>query len=219
MKEFKLALLVFITVSTVAVIPYFLAMYTAGSLSISSNNQDWGGFGSYVGGVIAPAASLLAGYLVYKSFASNAYQQKLLLARESISRLDLLLEKKLDAPFNNDCLGAEYYGQPLKTIIFALSNNQVATADVVNKGLLSLLHNIAIMTESIRYYIGLLGEHPSTEKDSHWLGELEKSYWIEKYSPICSRMVRIVSRSSFEEKLSAAQLSSFQLVLGGDNQQ
>ncbi|AZV27193.1 hypothetical protein CT157_14630 [Pseudomonas syringae] len=217
MKELKLALLVFITASTVAVVPYFFTMYAAGNVSVSSNNQDWGGFGSYIGGVIAPAASLLAGYLVYKSFASNAHQQKLLLARESISRLDSVLEKKLDAPFNNDCLGAEYCGQPLRVVIYALSNQEVATSEGVNKGILSLLHNIAIMTESIRYYIGLLGAHPSTENDNHWLGDLEKSYWIEKYSAICSRMVRIVGLSSFEEKLSTEQLRSFQMVLGGDN--
>ncbi|MCP1415966.1 hypothetical protein J3D47_000209 [Pseudomonas laurylsulfativorans] len=218
MKEFRFALLVFIAISAAAVMPYFLAMYTAGNISISSNNQDWGGFGSYIGGVIAPAASLLAGYLVYKSFASNAHQQKLLLARESISRLDCVLEKKLEAPFNNDCFGAEYHGQPLRVVINALSNNKMAANAVTNKGLLSLLHNIAIMTESIRYYIGLLGAHPSTEKDNHWLGDLEKSYWIEKYSAICSRMVRIVGQSSLEDKLSAEQLRSFQFVLGVDNE-
>lgn len=217
MREFKFALLVFIAVSAAAGIPYFLAMYTAGNVSISSNNQDWGGFGSYIGGVIAPAASLLAGYLVYKSFASNAYQQKLLLARESISRLDLELEKKLEAPFNNACFGAEYHGRPLRVVIYALSNNEMAVTEVTNKAILSLLHNIAIMAESIRYYIGLLGAHPSAEKDNHWLGELEKIYWIEKYSVICSRMVRIVGQNSFEDKLSTEQLRSFQLVLGGEH--
>jgi hypothetical protein len=192
-------------------------MYTAGNLSISSNNQDWGGFGSYIGGVIAPAASLLAGYLVYKSFASNAHQQKLLLAREAISRLDLVFEKKLDAPFNNNCFGTEHHGRPFRVVIYALSNNEIAPTEAANKAILSLLHNIAIMTGSIRYYIGLLGEYPSAKKkNSHWLGELERSYWIEKYSAICSRMVRIVGQGSFEEKLSAEELTSFQLVLGGE---
>ena len=217
LKEFRFALLVFIAVSAAAVMPYFMTMYTAGNISISSNNQDWGGFGSYIGGVIAPAASILAGYLVYKSFASNAHQQKLLLARESISRLDLVLEKKLEAPFHNNCFGAKYHGQSFRSVIYALSNNEIAATEVTNIGILSLLHNIAIMTESIRYYIGLLGSHPSTEKDNHWLGDLEKSYWIEKYSAICLRMVRIIGRSSFEDRLSAEQLRSFQLVLGGEN--
>jgi len=216
LREFRFALIAFITVSAVAGAPYFLAMYTAGNFSISSNNQDWGGFGSYIGGVIAPAASLLAGYLVYKSFASNAHQQKLLLAREAISRLDLVFEKKLEAPFNNFCFGTEHHGRPLRIVIYALSNNEIASTEAANKAILSLLHNIAIMADSIRYYIGLLGEYPSAKKDSPWLGELEKSYWIEKYSAICSRMVRIVGQSSLEDKLSAEQLRSFQLVLGGE---
>lgn len=216
LREFKLALLAFITITAVAGVPYFLVMYSAGNINISSNNQDWGGFGSYLGGVIAPVASLLAGYLVYKSFALSAHQQKMLLARESILRLDLVFEKKLDAPFNNSCFGAEYHGRPFRSVIYALSSSEITPTEDAKKAILSLLHNIAIMTKSINYYISLLGAHPSAKKDRHWLGELEKSYWIEKYSAICSRMVRIVGQRSFEEKLSTEQLRSFQLVLGGE---
>lgn len=216
MREFRFALLAFTAVSASAGISYFLAMHTGGNISISSNNQDWGGFGSYIGGILAPAASLLAGYMVYKSFAANAYQQKLLLARESLSRLDLELERKLEAPFNSICFGDKYHGRPLRNIIYALSNNEITVTEDVSKGILSLLHNIAIMTNSIRYYIGLLDGLPSAEKDNHWLGELEKSYWIEKYSAICSRMVRIVGQSALEYKVSKEQLRSFKLVLGGE---
>ncbi|QHF41888.1 hypothetical protein PspS34_27815 [Pseudomonas sp. S34] len=216
MREFRFALLAFTAVSAFAGISYFLAMHTGGNISISSNNQDWGGFGSYIGGILAPAASLLAGYVVYKSFAANAYQQKLLLARESLSRLDVELERKLEAPFNNICFGDEYHGRPLRNIIYALSNNEITATEDASKGILSLLHNIAIMANSIRYYIGLLDGLPSAEKDNHWLGELEKSYWIEKYSAICSRMVRIVGQSALEDKVSKEQLRSFKLVLGGE---
>lgn len=108
MREFRIALLAFIVVSGAAVISYVLSMHAGGAARISLNAQDWGGFGSYIGGILAPAASLLAGYMVYKSFAAAAYQQKLLLVRESLSRLDVELEKKLQAPFNNFCFGGEY---------------------------------------------------------------------------------------------------------------
>lgn len=216
MKNFKLALLAFIIILIIAGGLYFYAMHAGGNLKISSNNQDWGGFGSYIGGVIAPAASLLAGYMVYISFASNAHQQKLLLARESISRLDLVLEIKLDAPFNNPCFGDIYYGLPLRQIIYAISNNEITTTESMDKAILSLLHNIAIMTNSIRYYINLLDEFPSTKKDSQWLGQLEQSYWIEKYSSICSHMVRIVGQGAFEAKANAEQLRSFNIVLRGE---
>lgn len=126
------------------------------------------------------------------------------------------LRKKLEAPFNNVCFGTEYYGRPLRSIINSLSNNEIATTEASSKLILSLLHNTAILADSIRYYTGLLGELPSEEKDSQWLGELEKSYWIEKYSAVCSRMIRIVGQSAFEEKASAEQLRSFKLVLGGE---
>lgn len=217
LKEFRFSLLAFIAVLAIAGISYFLAMHIGGSSKISSNNQDWGGFGSYIGGVLAPAAALLAGYMVYKSFTLNIYQQKLLLARESLSRLDGELEKKLEAPFNNSCLGENHYGLSLRQIIYALSHNEIPLTEPPSKAILSLLHNTAILSNSIRYYIGLLDRLPSAEKDNSWLGELEKAYWIEKYSAICSRMVRIVGESAFENKLSKEQLKSFKFVLCGEN--
>jgi hypothetical protein len=216
LREFRFALLAFIAVFVAAGISYFWAMHAGGSISISSNNQDWGGFGSYIGGILAPVASLLAGYLVYKSFASSAYQQKLLLIRESLSRLDVVLEKNLEKPFTNRCFGDKYYGLPFRSIVDAISINEIAATEATSKGILSLLHNIAILADSIRYYIGLLDGLPSAEKDNHWLGELEKAYWIEKYSAICSRMVRIVGQSAFEDKVSKEQLRSFSFVLRGE---
>lgn len=215
MRDLKIALLLFIAVFLCAGLSYLLAMHAVGNFNFSSDNQDWGGFGSYIGGILAPAASLLAGYLVYKSFSSNAHQQKLILARESISRLDAVLEKRLEAPFKNTCLGNYYYGRPLKEIIYAISNKEIAETEISDKIFLSLLHNIGILANSINHYIGLLGEVPTSEQDNNWLGELERGYWIEKYSAICSRMVRIIGQDAFEKKLSNEQLRSFKLVLGG----
>lgn len=215
LRDLKIALILFITVFVCAGLSYLLAMYAAGNVHFSSDNQDWGSFGSYIGGMLAPAASLLAGYLVYKSFSSNAHQQKLMLARESISRLDIVLEKRLEAPFKNTCFGSDHYGRPLKEIIYAISNKEIAGTEMSDKALLSLLHNIGILANSINYYIGLLGEVPTSGQDSNWLGELERSYWIEKYSAICSRMIQITGQEAFEEKLSKEQLRSFKVVLGG----
>lgn len=216
MREFRFALLAFIAVSAVAGILYFFAMRAGGNIGISSNNQDWGGFGSYIGGVLAPAAALLAGYMVYKSFASDVYLQKLILVRESISRLDLVLERNLEAPFKNNCYGDEYVDRPFRDIIIALSNGQIVATEESRKGTLSLLHNIAILANSVRYYIGLLDRLPSAEKDSHWLGDLEQGYWIEKYSPICRRMIKLVGQDAFEAKVSKEQLWSFNIVLRGE---
>ncbi|NUT82437.1 hypothetical protein [Pseudomonas brassicacearum] len=215
MRGFRVALLAFVFVMGAAVISYFLSMYIGGGARISSNTQDWGGFGSFIGGILAPAASLLAGYMVYKSFTATAYQQKLSLARETLSRLDVELEKRLEAPFNNSCFGIEYHGRPFRRIVNALSNNEIEATEVSNKMILALLHNIAILTNSVRYYLGLLDGLPTAEKDNQWLGDLEKCYWVEKYSAVCSRMIRIVGDGAFEGKVGEELVRSFKIVLGG----
>lgn len=61
MREFKFALLALIAVSAVAGISYFFAMHAGGNTSISSDNQDRTGFGSYIGGISPTAAAILAG--------------------------------------------------------------------------------------------------------------------------------------------------------------
>lgn len=190
-------------------------MYTAGKFGISSNNQDWGGFGSYLGGTIAPAATLLAAYMVYIGFSSNALQLKLTLAREAMARLDDQLEKHINQPFFNRCHGDEYYGQPLKSVIISLSNKKTPANDESRLIFLALLHNIAILTQSIRYYMDLSREIPSASKDNDWLGDLERIYWSDKYSTICRRMIEIVGEDAFKDKISENQLKSFQVVLRG----
>ncbi|MFG0499906.1 hypothetical protein ACF8MH_21645 [Pseudomonas sp. YQ_13] len=216
MRELRLSLLLFTTALILTGAPYFFAMFTAGNIHISENNQDWADFGSYIGGVISPAAAILAGYLVYKSFGLNAYQQELQLARESIARLDEIINQKLDGPFNNGCFGKAYFGKPFRSIIIALSNKEITADKDIELALLSLLHNIAITADSVRYYIELLKNHPSKENRNEWLGDLEKAYWIEKYSAICSRMLRVIGESTFEKKVTSQQLYSFKVVfLGG----
>jgi hypothetical protein len=190
-------------------------MYLAGNFEISSSNQDWGGFGSYLGGIIAPAASLLAAYMVYIGLTSNAHQLKLTLAREAIERLDKQLELKLNQPFLNTCHGEQYYGKPFNSIIIALSNKESPTDENFKQVLLSLLQNIAILTSSIRYYMDLSSEIPTSSKDNDWLGDLERLYWIDKYSSICSRIIKLVGEEAFNDKLTESQLESFKIVMRG----
>ncbi|WP_285276147.1 hypothetical protein [Halopseudomonas bauzanensis] len=209
MRKIKLALFGFIGLSACTGLAYFSIMYTTGNISISRNNQDWGNFGAYIGGILAPAASLLAGYLIYQSFYWNAYQQKLTLARESITRLDIALEKSFNTPFNNNCMGEEYYGLPLRKVIIAASQKEIIPDERMIIAILSLLHNIAILATSIDHYIKHLDKFPSSDRDRGWLGDLERSYWIESYTAICGRMIKIVSRKAFEEKVSEHQRRSF----------
>ncbi|WP_421335251.1 hypothetical protein [Aeromonas veronii] len=214
----KFALLIFLAFCIVALFFYFFQMYMSGNKFISSNTQDWGAFGSFVGGVLAPAASLLAGYLVYATLSSSMYQQKIILVRESIVRLDVILEGRFDAPFNNKCFDTEfkcYYGRPLKDIVYAISNGEIMANDSSKKAFLALLHNIAILAKSIEYYIYLLGNLPESENDNNWLGALERSYWIEKYSMICGRLIAIVGEDSFKGKVSKEQFESFNYILMG----
>lgn len=216
MKDIRIAFIAFCTVSAIAGISYALRMYTAGNFDISSENQDWGSFGSYLGGIIAPAASLLAAYMIYKGLSSSAHQQKLTLARESLTRLDEQLEIKLQQPLYNSCHGDNYFGQSLRDVIYDLSNKDIYANERSERAFLALLHNIAILTHSIGYYMDLLREIPAANKDNDWLGDLERSYWIEKYSAICTRLIKIVGKNAFENKISKEQLKSFEIVMRGE---
>ncbi|WP_165856643.1 hypothetical protein [Marinobacter sp. JSM 1782161] len=215
MRDFRLSLAGFIILLLVVGGVYILAMLSNGQLTISSNNQDWASFGTYFGGVLAPAAALLAGYLVYKSFKSNTYQQKLLVIREALGRLDQQLERNLDLPFNNGCFGEEYRGLPLRTIIYAVSNKELESNEACNEALLSLLHNISILSYSIFVYLNLLEKFPTDETDTNWLKNLEHHYWIEKYSPIFRRIKGIVGKDAMEQKIKKHQLESFRVIFNG----
>jgi len=214
LKQFKYVLIGFAATYVAFLTIYFIFMYQNGYQDISTNSQDWAAVGGFVGGFLAPMATLLAGYFVYLGFASNAYEHKLKLARDSLERLDGELEKSLKQPFNNRCLGEQYQGMPLEKVIIDLSNELIEPNDKALTLLLARLHNIAILTDSIRYYVGLLKEVPSKNKDTKWLGELELGYWIEKYWPISRRMLLIVGTERFERKVSERQAKSFYFILG-----
>jgi hypothetical protein len=81
-------------------------------------------------------ASLLAGYLVYKSFSSNTYQQKLLVIREALGRLDQQLENILNMPFNGDCFGDVYRVLPLRSIVYVVSNGELEPNERFNSAML-----------------------------------------------------------------------------------
>lgn len=192
-------------------------MYFNGSLALSSSNQDWGGFGSYLGGIIAPAASLLAAYMVYIGLSANAQQLKLTLARQAIARLDEQLERQLDQPLYNSCHGDQYVGQPLRSMVIQLSSHSIKANEQSEPMFLALLHNIAILTQSVRHYMELSREIPSTSNDIDWLGDLERGYWIDKYSAICQRMIKIVGTDALEKKITESQLESFRIVMMGES--
>jgi len=190
-------------------------MHSQGNTNFSSNNADWGSLGSYIGGIFTPIAALISGYFVYLNFSANAFQQKLLLIRESLARLDSQLENKFDMPFNSNRLGEEYIGVPFKKIVYAISNKEIVVDKVTNDALLALLHDIAILTTAIRYYMHLLERVPSQDDDSNWLSNLEQGYWIQKYSAISNRILKIVGNDAFNEKATEQQVESFNFVLKG----
>ncbi|MDD1959025.1 hypothetical protein NP534_02805 [Pseudomonas sp. 39004] len=215
MKKVQKAFWGFGIVSAIAVACYLTRMYTAGNFAISSDNQDWGGFGSYIAGIVAPAASLLAAYMVYIAVSSTGHELKLTLTREAIERLDNQLELQLNQPFYNDCHGDGYLGLPLKTVITDLSNKNIQANETSQVIFLALLHNFAILTNSIRHYIDLSNEIPTTQKNDNWLGDLEKFYWVSKYLGTCNRMIKIVGQEAFNAKISVEQLNSFEIVMRG----
>lgn len=215
LRDFRLSLFAFTVLLFVVGGVYILTMVSNGQVTLSASNHDWASFGAYFGGVLAPAASLLAGYLVYKSFRSNTYQQKLLVIREALGRLDQQLEHNLDTPFNNDCFGERHRGLPLRNLVYSVSNGELESNEVFDSALLSLLHNISILSHSIFVYLKLLEKFPTDETDTNWLRNLEHHYWIEKYSPICRRIKEIVGKNAMEGKMKKHQLESFRVIFNG----
>lgn len=72
---------------------YFYEMYSFGHKSISNNNQDWGNFGSFVGGILSPIFSLLSVIFVFHAtLATRADQQKNMDAIEQNNRLNYLIK-------------------------------------------------------------------------------------------------------------------------------
>lgn len=207
------------TIVTVAyflmLLVYFCVMYLKGNIGFSEDSQQWANLGSYIGGFFTPIAAILSGYFVYMSFSANAHQQKLILIRETLTRLDGQLETRLNAPFNNRQLGEAYFGLPLRDVIISISNEEVEATNDVKQGILALLHTTAILTNSVRYYIGLVSEVASDRDDTTWMGDLEKNYWIQKYSPISRRMKFIVGDNAFESKATKEEIRSFNYMFGG----
>lgn len=217
MKRIQFAFLAFCIVSVIAGAIYYVSMHAAGKFDISSNNQDWGGFGSYIGGIISPAASLLAAYMVYVGFSSNSHQLKLTLAREALARLDSQLEKNLNSTIYNGIHGEIYVGESAKDMIIDLSNKNIQINENTEKFILAILHNVAMLTNSIYYYMQLSKEIHTNRRDEDWLGELERFYWIDKYSAICRRMINLVGEEKFEAKVKPDQLKSFKIVMRGED--
>lgn len=198
----------------VAVVSYFWGMHSAGYSALSGDSKDWGDFGSYLSGILLPASVLLGGYHVYKTFVFSSYYQKLTLIRESLTRLDDEFTNKLSSPFKNNCFGDIYYGRELKEVIIALSNKKMESTPEMQQAILSLLHNFAIHCESFRYYIALLKKYPTGANETKWLGNLERAYWVERYSTICKRMIDIVGEENLTKKCTKEQFSSFKFICG-----
>jgi hypothetical protein len=211
-KHWNASFVIFLAVIIISVTSYFFGMYSAGSTVLSGNSQDWGAFGSFLSGILFPASALFGGYHVYRTFQFSAYNQKLVLIRDSLTRLDEELTKKLSMPFNNNCFGGDYFGQKLKDVIIALSNKKLETVPEVNQAILSLLHNVAIYCESFHYYIVLLDKYPTEPDDTDWLGNLERHYWLERYSTICGRMVDIVGVDAFKNECTEKQFESYNFI-------
>ena len=207
LNKLKVSLLIVAFAYVFMLLVYLGVMFSKGSLNLSGNSQDWGGVGSYIGGLFTPIAALLSGYFVYISFIANAHQQKLNLVRDALNKLDCQLDEQLNKSF--------YSGSDMsfKDHVYAISNGKVETNDATNKAIVALLHDIAMLTNSVRYYVGLLSEVPSDKNDSSWLGELERSYWIKKYSPISNRMIDIVGEGALRSKATPEQIKSLNFFI------
>lgn len=181
-------------------------MYKNGISTLSHVTQDWGAFGSYIGGIVAPFASLIAGILIYQSLKADTYYRKLELVRESLLRLDSEFYKLLTNPthiqFDNGT------NVSLEKLIILISNNKVTLTDDYEHTLLRFLQNLAIISRSIEHYLFLMDSFDANVRDRDWLINTEKSYWMYRYAKISHRLETIYGIEKINEIFTEEQLSS-----------
>jgi len=202
----KYALISIIVIAFITSAIFFIVMYKNGMSSLSNSIQDWGSFGSYIGGIVAPFASLIAGILVYQNLKADTYYRKIALIKESLFRLDSEFYKVLTSPtqiqLNNEkCITIE-------RLIILINNGEANLNEEHEKTLVGLLQNLAILSRAIEHYLYLLNLFDANVKDNDWLIHTEKSYWLYRYARISNRLESIVGISKINEIFSKEQIIS-----------
>ncbi|MBR9880808.1 MAG: hypothetical protein GYB17_15070 [Gammaproteobacteria bacterium] len=215
MKGFRLVLVLFLFLYFLAIGVYFLSFYDGEWHYFSYRNEDWANFGSFIGGVLSPASALLAGYLVFKTFSENTHQQKILIVRESIQRLDKSIDEKIDQSFMNNCFGEQYVGKSMRNIIILVSNNDIQCNDEFREAVTSLAFSLAALCVALVEYKKMLHILPAGKVGDEWLWNVEQHYWIEKYGPVYSRMERVAGEDMLCEKLGAMRYECLKFVICG----
>ncbi|WP_413699515.1 hypothetical protein ACLKMH_18995 [Psychromonas sp. KJ10-10] len=206
MKYSKYALISIVAIAFITSGVFFFVMYNNGISNLNHSTQDWGAFGSYIGGIVAPFASLIAGILVYQSLKADTYYRKLELIRESLLRLDSEFYKVLTNPtqiqFDNES------NVSIERLIILISNDKVTLSDEYEHALISLLRNLAIISRAIEHYLFLMDSFDANIRDRDWLINTEKSYWVYRYARISNRLETIFGISKINEVFSKEEIAS-----------
>lgn len=192
MIDLNNSLVFFLLISTLPFLFYFGWMLLNGSVHISNDNNDWGAFGSYLSGVLAPAASFFASYLVYQTLNMSNSQKKLEIMRQGIDRLDGQLFLKLNSEFMNNKYGEEYVGLPFIKVIYALSDGKIEIDEEMKNGIVSFSYNLSSMLLAVDCYINSIVEIQNKDDSIEKLQDVELHYWVERYGPVCARIKKII---------------------------
>ncbi|RUR51433.1 hypothetical protein [Vreelandella populi] len=212
MKSVNLSFFVFFAYCFFVIVLYFSNINEPIVLPSGVSDLNLSEFATYFAGVVSPIAALFAGYLVYKSIMLNLYQKKIDLIRDSLERLDKTTQAGFDRPINNNVFGDEYYGVPFISIVYDVSNGNLPRSEIVDSVILSKISNMAILAGSVNAYFILIEKFPSNQVEKNWLRDLEHCYWVDKYSAVCQRMVRIVGDEAVKNKCREHQLVGLEKV-------
>lgn len=212
MKSVNLSFFVFFAYCFFVIVLYFSNMNEPFVLPSGVSDLNLSEFATYFAGVVSPIAALFAGYLVYKSIMLNLYQKKIDLIRDSLERLDKTTQAGFDRPINNNAFGDEYYGVSFISIVYDVSNGKLPRSETIESVILSKISNMAILAGSINAYFILIEKFPSNQVEKNWLRDLEHCYWVDKYSAVCQRMVRIVGDEAVKNKCREHQLAGLEKV-------
>jgi hypothetical protein len=194
---------------------YFTWMWSSGNTALSSDPNLWSAYGSFIGGVLAPFSAFIASYLIYKNLQLDSYLKSLEIIRSSISRLDEQIYSRFETVITNPRL-TEHNGRKIIDTINHLAMQNSNASEELQILCAGLSQDLGILSNSISNYMDLLFKIESNNRNTYWMIETEKLYWISRYSQISRKLIKIATTERVKEKLSTQQLASLIKVMHAD---
>ncbi len=198
--------------SVLAISLYFLWMCWPGSnyCHLSSDSQDWGGFGAYIGGVVGTLSGIVAAFFLYSDLKQSTENERrnvkikeMELTKDSLQLLaDKLDEFELHRAVGIDMMRGTFKEKSVKELIIFLGSDENGKAwlnQVKGKEkerLHTIIFNIGTILRSVRIYIKSL-KSADLDFPTHHL--VASQYWQYRYLELFNCMNVILGKGEIEQ--------------------